>query len=79
VVAGRQPDLLLSTSGGKTEVWVQRLQPASRRPVGEPSIIYSPSGERYSIRTGAWFGPAIGPHSLVFPVIEASGNIWMAE
>jgi Tol biopolymer transport system component len=69
----------LSTSGGKTEVWAQRLQPATRRPLGEPVRLYSPPGERYSIRTGTWFGPAIGPHSLVFPVNDYSGNIWMAE
>jgi Tol biopolymer transport system component len=69
----------VSTAGGKTEVWAQRLQPATRYPVGEPFRIYSPPGERYSIRTGTWFGPGIGPRNLVFPVIERTGNIWIAE
>jgi hypothetical protein len=69
----------LSTSGGKTEVWAQHLQRATKRPRGEPFRIYSPAGERYSLDFGPRFGPAIGPHNLVFPVTEASGNIWMAE
>ena len=69
----------LSTAGGKNEVWAQRLQPATKRPLGEPFRIYSPPGERYSINNGPWFGPAIGPHSLIFPVNEAFGNIWIAE
>jgi Tol biopolymer transport system component len=69
----------LSTAGGKYEVWAQRLQTATKRPLGEPFRIYSPPGERYSINNGPWFGPAIGPHSLIFPVNEAFGNIWIAE
>jgi Tol biopolymer transport system component len=68
-----------STVSGKPEVWAQRLQPTTKRPLGQPFRIYSPSGERYSIRTGTQFGPAIGPHGLVFPVNEAFGNIWIAE
>jgi hypothetical protein len=69
----------LSTAGGKYEVWAQRLQPATKRPLGEPFRIYSPPDERYSINNGPSFGPAIGPHSLIFPVNEAFGNIWIAE
>jgi hypothetical protein len=69
----------LSTAGGKQEVWAQRLEAVTKRPVGEPFRIYRPPGERYSIQTGAVFGPAIGPRELVFPVTEATGNIWIAE
>jgi Tol biopolymer transport system component len=69
----------LSTVGGTTEMWAQRLQTATKHPIGEPVRIYSPPRERHSIRTGAWFGPAIGPHNLVFPVGESFGNIWIAE
>jgi len=69
----------LSNWGGKQEIWAQRLQPGTKRPLGEPFRIYSPPGDRYSINTGTWFGPAIGPHSLIFPIEEASGNIWITE
>jgi Tol biopolymer transport system component len=69
----------LSTAGGKLEIWAQRLQPATKRPISEPFRIYSPFGERYSIRTGTWFGPGIGPRSVIFPVDESTGNIWLAE
>ncbi len=69
----------LSTAGGKTEVWAQRLQPATKHPLAEPFRIYNPPGERYSIRAGTWFGPGIGPRFLVFPVSETTGNIWIAE
>ena len=70
---------LLSTAGGKTEVWAQRLEPAAKRPVGEPVRIYSPPSERYSIQTGTWFGPGVGARNLIFPIYEDTGNIWIAE
>lgn len=70
---------LLSTSGGKHEIWAQRLQPLTKRPVGDPFRVYSPPGERYSINTGTWFGPGIGPRNLIFPIREETGNIWIAE
>jgi Tol biopolymer transport system component len=69
----------LSNARGKTEMWAQRLQPATKRPIGEPVRIFSPPGERYSIQTSPWFGPAVGPRNLIFAVIESTGNIWIAE
>ena len=69
----------LSTSGGKQEIWAQRLQPETKHPAGEPFRIYGPPGERYSISTGTWFGPGIGPKNLIFPMREETGNIWIAE
>ncbi len=69
----------ITTAGGKTEVWAQRLQPAAKHPIGEPFRIYRPPAERYVIRGGTWFGPGIGPGKLVFPLLETTGNIWIAE
>jgi Tol biopolymer transport system component len=69
----------VSNSGGKTEIWAQRLQPATKRPIGEPVRVFSPPGERYSLMPTPWFGPAVGPRNLIFPVIESTGNIWIAE
>ena len=69
----------ISTSGGKFEIWVQRLHPFTKRPVGEPNRLYSPPREKYSINTGTWFGPGIGPHNLIFPKAESTSNIWIAE
>jgi Tol biopolymer transport system component len=71
---------LLSTAGGKMEVWAQRLEAPTKRPVGEPFRIYSPpTGERFGIGSGNHFGPGIGPRELVFAVNESSGNIWIAS
>ena len=69
----------LSTSGGKHEIWAQRLQPLTKHPAGEPILLYSPPVERYSINTGTWFGPGIGPNHLIFPMREQTSNIWIAE
>jgi Tol biopolymer transport system component len=70
---------LVSTAGGREEIWAQRLQPATKRPLGEPFRVYGPPGERYSIYSGPEFGPAIGPRELIFPMSESFGNIWLAE
>jgi eukaryotic-like serine/threonine-protein kinase len=69
----------LSTSGGKTDIWAQRLQPATKRPAGEPFRIYSTPTERYHMQANPWFGPAIGKKGLIFPIYESTGNVWLAE
>ncbi len=68
----------LSTAEGDTNIWAQRLDRATKRPLGDPFVIYRPSGERRT-QTGPFFGPALGPNQIVFPLFESRGNIWLAE
>ena len=68
----------LSTAGGDRSLWAQRLDRASKRPLGDPFVVYQPSAER-RFQHGPWFGPALGPRQIIFPVIESTANIWLAE
>jgi len=69
----------LSTAGGRVAIWSQRLDPATKRPVGEPVQVYAPAGERLLLGTAHPFGPAELPNRVVFPINERGGNIWIAE
>ena len=67
-----------STAGGPEGVWSQRLDPATKRPVGEPALVYQPQADRLQLISG-FFGNAEGPDRSIFPMYESLGNIWMAE
>ena len=69
----------LSTAEGPQAVWSQRLDRATKRPVGEPTLVYRPQADRLQIFSGAEFGPGQGRDRLIFPMSESFGNIWMAE
>ncbi|MBI3693623.1 MAG: serine/threonine-protein kinase [Acidobacteria bacterium] len=68
----------LSSARGQEEIWAQRLDRATKRPLGDPFVVFSPVAER-RIGTGNTFGPALGRNRLIFPISESTGNIWMAE
>jgi len=68
----------ISDADGKAKIWGQRLT-AGKRPAGKPFIVYAPPGERFSLLAGAAFGPALGPRSLIFQMIETNTNIWLGE
>lgn len=44
---------------------------------GTPSSSIGPPAS--GLQSGPWFGPAVGPKQIIFPVIERTGNIWLAE
>jgi hypothetical protein len=69
----------ISDAGGKSMLWAQRLTPADKKPVGEPFIIYAPPEERFTLSASAAFGPAVGPASIIFQMIETNTNIWLEE
>jgi Tol biopolymer transport system component len=69
----------LSNANGQEDIWSQRLDPATKRPVGEPQILYHPQIDRLAIQAGVAFGPGESPNRLIFPIEEATGNIWIAE
>ncbi len=69
-----------STAEGETSLWRQRLDPATKRPLGDPVVAYRPQGQRLRITVaGHYLGPGEGKDRLVIPLSEASGNIWIAE
>jgi Tol biopolymer transport system component len=70
----------LSASDNHECIWAQRLDPATKRPRGDPLAIYHfhetrPSQEGWD----AFFGPAVGGGRIVFALAAQSGNIWLAE
>ena len=50
----------------------------TKRPRGEAFTVYSPSANR-SLRSGQWFGPALGLRQLIFAIREVTANVWYAE
>ena len=67
-----------SRAAGQADIWARRLDPKTKQPRGEPFIVYSPPAQR-GLRTGPDFGPALGSQQLIFPMLERTGNIWIAE
>jgi len=62
-------------------IWIQRLSPAGKRPVGEPSAVYHFHTNRLSLMH--MYAPlldlSVTRNKIVFNLMEATGNIWMAR
>jgi hypothetical protein len=70
----------LSNAEGPESIWSQRLDPGTKRPVGEPALVYLSRGDRLALPSnGTYFGPAVGRDRLIFTIVESFGNIWIAE
>ena len=69
----------VSTRDNYLCIWAQPLDPATKRPHGEPLAIYHFHAARQGLLEGARFGPAVGGGRIVFALGEQSGNIWLAE
>lgn len=67
----------LSERDGFLCVWKQRLDPATKRPVGAASDFYHFHGARRSVN--ALFGGAMTRDRLFFSMVETTGNIWMTR
>ena len=62
-------------------IWGQRLDPATKLPVGAPQALYHFHDRRRSL-LAAGFGDselAVARDKLVFPLGEVTGNIWITE
>jgi Tol biopolymer transport system component len=61
-------------------IWTQRLDPATKRLIGDEQPVYHFHGSRRSL-TNVGFNPglSVGPDKLVFTQGELTGNVWMAE
>jgi WD40-like Beta Propeller Repeat len=62
-------------------IWAIRLDPATKRPKGEPFAIYHSHGARLSLSNSGLARNYIpvAADKLVFPLGERHGNIWLAE
>ena len=71
----------LSMKDNYPDIWAQRLDPATKRPVGDPSPImhFHETRKGINIVGAAVFGPAIGKNQITFSLMEQSANIWIAE
>jgi hypothetical protein len=62
-------------------IWNQRLDPAGKRPIGEPSPVYHFHTNRLSLMH--MFAPlldlSVTRDKIVFNLVEITGNIWMAR
>jgi dipeptidyl aminopeptidase/acylaminoacyl peptidase len=61
-------------------IWTQRLDPTTKRMIGDEQPVYHFHGSRRSL-TNVGFNPglSVGPDKLVFTQGELTGNVWMAE
>ena len=62
-------------------IYARRLDPATKRPVGQPIELYHSHSARRSLMNAA-FGPqeiSLSPDRSFFNLGETTGNIWMAE
>ena len=71
----------ISERDGFLCTWAQRLEAATKKPVGDPFAVLHFHDSRHSLATVglATFGPAISSDRLIFALPEFTGNIWLAE
>lgn len=74
-----------SMRDGSTCIWAQRLDPATKRPAGDPWPVHHAHSARFSLELPGGGATSITLHGgapgsrMVFPMTEKTGNIWMAE
>jgi eukaryotic-like serine/threonine-protein kinase len=70
----------LSERDGFHCFWAQRLDATSKRPLGEPFAVQHFHQAQKNWEPSAFTGIqlSVGPDSLVFPLREQTGNIWLA-
>jgi serine/threonine protein kinase/Tol biopolymer transport system component len=70
----------ISERDGHSCIWAQRLDPATKRPVGSAFAIHHVHQARAKLNWPRGWGPiSVAKNSLVFVLSEIAGNIWMAE
>ena len=62
-------------------LYTQRLEPATRKPIGEATHLKHLNGARRSLSSvfGPWQEISVARDKVVFPLNERTGNIWMRE
>jgi eukaryotic-like serine/threonine-protein kinase len=72
----------LSHRDGFPCIWAQRLNPATKEPVGEPFAVYHAHGASRSMRSfndSSAIGLAVARDRIVFAQAERLGNIWWGK
>jgi serine/threonine protein kinase len=71
----------LSSRDGSLCIWLQRVDPMTKIPVGAPIAVQHLHGKRQSISTVPIqdIDIAVSPDRIIFNMAELHGNIWMAE
>ncbi|MBL8221784.1 MAG: protein kinase [Bryobacterales bacterium] len=71
----------LSMKDNYPDIWAQRLDAATKRPVGDAFAVmhFHENRKAPNITGAAVFGPAIGKGQITFSLMERSANIWIAE
>jgi Tol biopolymer transport system component len=67
-----------SDRDGSLCIWAQKLDPATKQPVGPVFAVYHFHGKRRSLGS-AHFGYGLAPGKLYFALEETTGNIWLAD
>jgi Tol biopolymer transport system component len=72
---------LLSQRDGGRCLWVQRLDAATKQPVGNPEPVYHFHAARRSpiYNKAGTNAASVARNAVALPVTERLGNIWMAE
>jgi hypothetical protein len=70
----------ISERDGFRCVWAQRVNPVTKRPVGEQFAVFHSHDARLSLWTGTdvTFSD-VASDQIVFNMTERTGSIWMAE
>jgi hypothetical protein len=66
----------VSDHDGFNCIWAQRVDSATKRPVGSPLPIFHAHGARLTVSAG---GVSVGRERMVFDMAERTSNIWMAQ
>ena len=71
----------ISARAGSRDIWMQRLDPRTKRPVGDPQVLKRFPSVRHSLElmSPADRRLAAGRGVLVFPMSELSGSIWLMQ
>jgi eukaryotic-like serine/threonine-protein kinase len=70
----------LSERDGFRRSWAQTLDPATKRPKGEPFAVqhFHEARRRFSPDDFVGLTLTVGPDKIAFPMRERTGNIWLA-
>jgi hypothetical protein len=72
----------VSARDGGLCIWAQRLDPATKRPLGEPWAIYHMHRASRGVKQFGWeipIGLSVAKEQLIFAQAERSGSIWLTS
>ena len=70
---------MLSHADGNECLWAQRLDPSTKRTMGQAFPVHHIHTARINIVNHQAFGPAILPGGIIYGAREQTGNVWLVE